>query len=335
MSPIYERFWIERPDHLADDYWNCIECEANRLWRSLEAGDASQAIGDIKCLVESIARIVHDINGTPVGSDAPFQSVLSKAHKLLADQPGRELVNESPFGDMATQARKIAGNLREIRNEYGGGHGRARTPELKDEMVSLALDGGLLWSRWALRRIGYFAEGRPEQLIDDLVGRSRIFRAGDLRRRLEAANLPRLEPRHQRAIGVAVGQRVARGTFVVGWDGLEPCLESDSLITWTRDYRLGLVQGLWFEEDPRDRVTMSKESIEQGLRILDPIPDCADELAGWVCRIKRAGYPPNLEGDRPGAFEVANFIRERIENRPPEERGPLTELADHLDRGPF
>lgn len=159
---LYRRFEIQRPEHLAASYWNCITVEAERLQRSLQAQDASQALSDIKCLVESVSKIVLDINGTPPGKNDDLGKNLAAAHKLLANQPGRELVsNTRPFGDMANQSMKLALNLAEIRNNYGGGHGRYRAPDMADEMLHMALDGGLMWTRWALRRIGYFAEGRP------------------------------------------------------------------------------------------------------------------------------------------------------------------------------
>jgi hypothetical protein len=63
----------------------------------------------------------------------------------------------------------MAVSMGTIRNEHGGGHRRARRPELTGEMLGLAMDGCLRWSRWALTRLGYFARGRPETLIRDLV----------------------------------------------------------------------------------------------------------------------------------------------------------------------
>lgn len=135
----------------------------------------------------------------------------------------------------------------------------------------MALDGGLLWARWALRRLGYFSEGRPTPLINDLVVTSQIFYAGTLQRRLLAANLPTAEPRHQRSIGIAVGQRVMQGTFEVRRDGLEPCLASDDLNTWPRDYRLGLAYGLSF--DTAGALTLTTRSAEEALQVLEPVPD--------------------------------------------------------------
>lgn len=300
------------------------------MQRSLESEDDAQVIGDIKCLVESIARVALDIAGTPTDPNTSFDSTVTRAHDLLARQPGHDLAGEPEFARIASQASKMARNLGTIRNQYGAGHGRARQPYVRDEMVDLALDGGLVWARWALRRLGLFSEGRPDALIRDLVDVPQTFYSGTLRRRLEAANLPTLEARHQRALGVAVGQRCMRQTFVVRWDGLDPCLGSDDLHVWPAGYRLGLTQGLWF--DPEERPTVTPESIRDGLTVMDPVPDCADDLAELVGRIA-TGTESGLPGA--AAEEVASsvrFVRDRVRFRPQAEHAALTRLADHIER---
>ena len=323
---------LARPPHLQDDHWLAISTEAERLHRSLGAEDGSQALSDIKCVVESIARVVLDIDGAPAAPGDAFNAVVTRAHALLKGQPGHELANDSVFGDLATQAAKIARQLSAIRNEFGGGHGRARVPTLADEMVVLALDGGLLWSRWALRRLGYFTEGRPLALIEALAGTApQIFRAGELRRRLTSARLPDIEVRHQRGIGIAVGQRAARQTFVVHHDGVEPCLTSDDLAIWPRDYRIGVAYGLWFDPDGRSTITPS--SAREALLVLDPVADCGAELAVWVTRIVSSDRGTSeWDGQR---AEIAQFIRERLGSRPPNEHDPLTALADMFSPYPF
>jgi hypothetical protein len=216
---LYGRFDLVRPDHLGDAHWSAVQLEFDRFARAVEAGDDGQALGYLKCLVEAIAKVVLDINGTPSGGSESFDTVTKKAHDLLAAQPGHELANGTPFGNLATQARKMAVSMSVIRNSFGGGHGRARQPDLRSEMLDLATDGSLLWSRWALRRLGYFTQGRPETLIRDLVGDPDgqiIFYGGDLTARLQAANLPGCEAKHARAIGLAVGQRAAMDTFTFG-----------------------------------------------------------------------------------------------------------------------
>lgn len=284
VNEIYSRFQVEQPPHLADAYWECIKAEADRLRRALDAEDASQALGYLKCLVESVAKIVLDINGTPPADNADFHTLVTKAHTLLAKQPGHELVDTSPFGIMATQSSKIARNLAEIRNNYGGGHGRFRVPNLADEMLHMALDGSLMWVRWAVRRVGYFAEGRPTQLIDALVGEQRqTFYSGVLKSRLMAANLSALEATHQRSIGVAVGQRAAGGTFVVRADGVDACAESDDIKIWPPEYRFGVVSGLWIT--PNGKVSISSSWIRDTIKLLDPVPDCAADLAALTDEI--------------------------------------------------
>ncbi|CPR79536.1 Uncharacterised protein [Mycobacteroides abscessus] len=301
-----------------------------RLKRSLEARDGAQAIGDMKCVVESIARIVHEIDGAPAGSDDSFQKVVSAASKLLKNQPGDHLADTTPFGDMANQAGKIAVHLATIRNQYGGGHGRPRTPDLRDEMVVLALDGGLLWSKWALRRLGYFSEGRPQPLIDALIGpEQQIFHSGVLARRLRSANLAIAEAHHQRAIGVAVGQRAARQTIVVRQDGMYACQESDDTTIWPRDYRIGLVDGLWFSID--GKLTMTPESALDGVKILEPLADCSEELARLVGRLPSE----SVNEFDPDTHEAAQAIRARIPSRPHPEAAPLNALADFVSPYPF
>lgn len=271
-----------------------------------------------------------DIAGTPADPNASFDSTVNRAHTLLAGQPGHDLANEPDFARMAAQARRMACSLGTIRNQYGAGHGRARQPRIRDEMVDLALDGGFIWARWALRRLGMFSEGRPDALIRDLVDVPQTFYSGTLRRRLEAANLPELEERHQRSLGIAVGQRCMRQTFVVRWDGLDPALESDDLNVWPAAYRFGLAQGLWF--DPDEIPTATPQSIRDGLTVMDPIPDCADELADLVGRIV-ASTEPGLPGEVSAEVATsATFVRDRIRLRPPAEQPALARLADHIER---
>ncbi|MDN5745283.1 MAG: abortive infection family protein [Nocardioidaceae bacterium] len=269
-----------------------------------------------------------DIAGDPEKSEADLKGVVSGAHNLLAAQPGRDLTQGGDFARMASQASKMAQNLGAIRNEFGGGHGRGRTPRIRDEMVDLALDGGLTWARWAVRRLGLFSEGRPASLIRDLVEQSATFHSGVLRRRLEAANLPALEEHHQQELGVAVGQRVMRQTFVVKWDGLDPCLESDDLKTWPAGYRVGLLRGLWFS--PEGHPTVTDASIRNGLTVLDPVPDCAEELAHQVTRLRTSTQPLASYQEDVDLVETATWVSRRKADRPQSERVALEELERYL-----
>ncbi|HEY8788331.1 MAG TPA: hypothetical protein VIM10_04225 [Actinopolymorphaceae bacterium] len=328
--PDYQRFQVPRPEYLGDAHWRSIEAEVTRLDRSLSAGDLGQAIGDLKCLVEAVAKVALDIAGTPADPSAAFDKTVNGAHNLLVKQPGHEIANTSDFGRMATQASRIARGLGGIRNDFGGGHGRARQPVVQAEMTDMALDGGLMWVRWALRRLGLFSEGRPAALIRDLVEESATFRAGMLSRRLHAADMASLEPAHQRALGVAVGQRAMQGTFVVFNDGVAACLDSDDTATmWTADYRIGLAQGLLF--DAQERPTVTDESLRNSLTAFDPLPQRPEELDALVDRVVTSTTAGRIARDAAGSFELAAFVRSRIQVRPLDEHRALERLILHVN----
>lgn len=309
MDPsLYARFEVVRPPLLADEYWESVDSELLRLERSLVAGDDVQVLGDVKCLVEAAAKVVLDINGTPADSSEGFQQVVSYAHELLRGQRGDELAHQSAYAKLALQASKMAGNLAEIRNALGGGHGRSRKPYVRAEEVDLALDGALTWVRWVLRRVALFAEGRPDQLIRDLVGsdtaHSQNFTKGLLARRLESASLQELDPKWQRALGVAVGQRSASGTFVVARDGFEPALDSADLAEWPGPYRLGLAQGCLF--DRFEQPTIRPSTIVAAMGAVAPVEeDAVPELDHLVTRITR-----HFDTSREDQAEVQKAVRE-------------------------
>ena len=74
------------------------------MQRSLAARDGAQALSDIKCLVESIARVVLQIDGTPADPAEAFKTTVGRACGLLKGQPGHELANDSVFAE-----RTVAG----------------------------------------------------------------------------------------------------------------------------------------------------------------------------------------------------------------------------------
>lgn len=326
----YSRFEVTRPPLLAQDYWDSIESELKRLERSLAARDGIQAIGDAKCLVEATAKIAWDMNGTPADSNVGLPQVVARAHELLRGQPGDELAHQSAYAAIAMQASKMTSGLAEIRNAIGGGHGRARRPYVHAEEVDLALDGALTWVRWALRRLDLFAEGRPDQLIQDLVGSETssqtTFTTGLLARRLAAANLAQLERKWQRALGVAVGRRSAGGTFVVSGEGLTPALESSDLMDWPPQYRLGLAYGYMF--DRNEQPTMSPGAISAVVKVLQPVEgeeEALNELADSIVLNYRPRY-----GDEPQLVDAAREVEAAASQMSPQMRPPVVRLSAHL-----
>lgn len=140
----------------------------------------------------------------------------------------------------------MAAQLRELRNAYGTGHGRAVVHDVTDEVVDASVHAALLWVRWAMARLESVLLGAVAPLVNDLQNGS-VFYSGDLAVRLEAANIPGLEQPEQHRLGVAVGQRAANETFTVRIDGIRACaLHPDR---WPDSYREGVVHGLFINAD--------------------------------------------------------------------------------------
>jgi hypothetical protein len=127
----YDRFRVPRPAHIGTAHTATIDLEPQRFSRAMDARDDGQAIGYLKCLIEAIAKVVLDLNGTPAGGADSFDPTVKQAHDLLASQPGHELAHGTKFANLATQARKMAVSMSTIRNNYGGGHGQPDNPSYK------------------------------------------------------------------------------------------------------------------------------------------------------------------------------------------------------------
>lgn len=331
MTTPFEHFDLERPNRIGLAHADAIEVEADRLARALDAGDEAQAIGYLKCLVEAVAKVALDLNGEPAPGNASFDTVVNKAHGLLADQEGVGLTHDSPFSNIATQARKMAVAMSNIRNNFGAGHGRARQPELTPEMLNLAMDGSLLWVRWALRRLDAFAQGRPETLIRDLVGDPYgqiTFSSGSLASRLVTAGLATSEPRNARAIGVAVGQRAARETFVVRIDGVDAPIGDTDLDRWPATYRLGVARGLLFSPD--ERPTFTALNLRQALEVCLPVLDASEEISALIMEVVRGIPPGHLPGDESSMASLTRVVDQNAVNRPADEKAAWTALSWHL-----
>jgi hypothetical protein len=327
----YGRFRIPRPEHIGTAHTEAIDLELQRFSRAMDARDDGQATGYLKCLIEAVAKVVLDLNGTPAGGADSFDPTVKQAHDLLAAQPGHELAHGTQFGNLATQARKMAVSMSTIRNNYGGGHGRARQPELQDEMLDLAMDGSLLWVRWAIRRLGYFAQGRPETLIRDLVGDPTgqiIFYAGDLMSRLQSADLPNIDPRHARSIGLAVGQRAAQDTFNVRIEGIEAAVGDNALDRWPRNYRVGVANGLLFSPDELPTITVG--NVQLSLQVCIPVMDAPDEIATLLRRVIATRAPGPLPGYPQPNLDLLWLVEQNAVNRPTDEQAAWTDLARHL-----
>jgi len=236
---------LGRPRGLDDDTWRAIQQSADRLERVQVDKDHALVVGAAKELVETIAKVVLTTRGETVASGAKMNEVVSRAHTSLDRQPGPDLARDSATRQMADGAKRIAIALGELRNAVGTGHGRAVPADALEEHAAIGARAAWLWSNWALKRLEHLLAGDPAALVKALA--SDIFRAGELARRLEQANLGELEEPDQRSIGLAVAHRAMSGTFTVQRDGIEACAKDQSLERWPVGYRAALIEGLFID----------------------------------------------------------------------------------------
>lgn len=263
----YQRLDLPLPGAIPQEQGDAIRAEIERVARALEHDDKQQALGALKDLVESIARSVKELNGEPVGGGEKAASVTKSAHELLRTQPGPGLSHDSRPAQIASSALKIAEKIPEVRNAAGTGHGRAAVPVVTADELTLMLDGALMWSRWALRRLDAFCLGRPTQLIEDL--QESTWTRGKLAARLAATDLT--DDVVAATVGVAVGRRAAGGTFTVYEDGINTPADSEDLEVWPKAYRWAAARTLLF--DTAGNATLRAGHLADAIQLIRPALD--------------------------------------------------------------
>jgi Abortive infection C-terminus len=297
---------LQRPDGLEDGSWQAIQDCLDRLQRAVRDEDRLLAVGSAKELVEATARVVLDARGQPAASGEKYQDTLHRAHVALERQPGPELADNPAVRAIAQGAKTIATQLRELRNDYGTGHGRGIVPEVAEEIVLVSVDAAMLWSRWALRRLQHLIAGMPSTLARELDEGS-IFHSGELRDRLIAVGLSDLDLDDQRLLGVAVARRAMRGTFVVKEDGVDACAEAQDARVWPAGYREGLAEGLFL--DDMGRVDVEEWGARIAAVVLAAHPDPAAVLCPLLDKISQASWSPRFANNEEKRQEVITAMR--------------------------
>lgn len=286
-------FQLDHPIGLPNENWLAISSILQRLNTATAAQDLPLVIGCAKELVESVAKIVVEVKGQTLPSKAEFSEVINAAHNALERQPGDGLTQDSAVRNVSQGVKKIVNMLPEIRNRYGTGHGRATAPNVPDELALVAMDAAMLWTRWALRRMGLMIIGRPENLITALE--SETFYSGVLANRLELANLKTLSKDDQRLIGLHVARRAMRDTYLAMSEGVEACTQSTDLERWPLSYRQGLLDGLVMTED--GLLNPSEWSIRQVATMLQSTTEIHADFVDLVEKTQHASYGNQLDND--------------------------------------
>ncbi|MGI5255613.1 abortive infection family protein [Actinacidiphila glaucinigra] len=237
---------LPRADGLQDEQWQAINEGFDRLRRAVDADDRPLIVGAAKELVEGVARVILvSYDGRTVPDQDPYDKVLGAAHKVIEHAVSLGIPRNDPLRQIPESAKKMAGQLRELRNSFGTGHGRSIVHEITDEVIEASVHASLLWVRWALARLHTALHGALAPLIRDLG--DGIFYGGDLASRLASANIPDLDQPDQRRLGLAVGQRSARQTVNVRVEGIDAISLHPE--RWPDEYRSGALHGLFLNED--------------------------------------------------------------------------------------
>lgn len=321
---------LQRPEFIDDDSWRSIEAYHTRLVRAVEAEDQPQAIGSMKDLIETISKVILTLRGEVIERTADFHEVVGRAQAAIERQPGHGLAQAEPIRSISQGALTMARRLGEIRNELGTGHGRALEPLVESEIYSVGIEAGMLWCRWSLTRLSALAFGLPDPLIHDLY-RSTFYR-GDLARRLAAARLNELDPTQQRQLGVAVGRRAMRETFLVRDEGVRSCADSEDLAQWPPHYRVGVLNGLFFGE--QEQLTLDEWMASIAPRLVAPVPDLAAHIEELRTKISHMNNPL-MDIDFNQAMAIYQRLRAGAIRLPEPARTAWLAIADHFDPTPF
>lgn len=158
-------------------------------------------------------------------------------------------------------------------------------------------------------------EDGPAALALDIQGS--IWRKGQLAARLRDMELATLTDEHQRGLGAAVGRRAVRATMVVAADGFHACARSASLDEWPAHYRLGALEGAFFDES--GRLDTLPGLMVSAVRLLEPLPDHEQQLEAFIERAEKATFSSDLANTHRRGLVVES----------------LRDAAHHLGAGPI
>lgn len=322
-------FVISRPEHLEDSSWEAITRAQTRLKKAWDEQDLPEVIGKAKELVETIARVVIASTEGTIGDVADFGPLVNSAQKQLARAPGGDTSQDQNIRALANGARNLVTGIAPLRNSYGTGHGRARIPDVVEEMATVVLESAMLWSRWALRRLGHMLADYPNDLIAAVqTASSRAV----LKEKFSAAVLPQQSEDIQRSIGVAFGQQSAGGFGNATDVGVDPAING-GFEEFPVPYRLGLLEGMLIS--PGGAIGLTEFYTPRFVDLLGTVPerDAKVLIGDLVQKASAATWPQMWRNTSPVTpTDVVAALREHSQRLPTNLRVPLDELCAALGR---
>ena len=322
-------FELSRPDHVDDDSWDAVTLARSRVRIAWESEDFPEVIGKAKELVETIARVVVVATEGTVGDTAEFSTLVSTAQKQLARAPGDDTSQDQNLRAIANGARSLVTGIAPLRNAFGTGHGRAHVPDVAEEMVTVVLEAAMLWSRWALRRLGHLLADYPNDLIaavQTATGRNALHE------KFSATVLPQQSVEIQRSIGVAFGRQSAGGFGNATEVGVDPAIHG-GYDEFPLAYRLGLLEGMLVSAN--GMIALTAFYVPRFVDLLGTVPEqeAAALLNELVLKAGSATWPQLWRKASPvRPSEVVAALRDHAYRLPEALQPPLRELIATLGR---
>jgi hypothetical protein len=138
---------LPRPQWLQEEHWDALVDFHTRLAAAITGEDRPLVVGAAKELVEAVARVTLTAHGKPVGDREESEKVLGHAHRAIEHHAAANRPANDPMRQIPEAARKMASQLRELRNRYGTGHSRTVLHDVTDEVAESCVHAALLWSR--------------------------------------------------------------------------------------------------------------------------------------------------------------------------------------------
>jgi len=321
-------FDLSRPEHLDDSSWDAITLAQTRVRNAWTVGDLPEVVGKAKELVETVARVTIASSEGTIGDAADFNPLVNAAQKQLARAPGNDTSQDQNLRALANGARNLVTGIAPLRNAYGTGHGRARVPDVVEEMATVVLESAMLWSRWALRRLGHMLADYPNDLIAAVqTGTSRAA----LQERFTAAVLPQQSEEIQRSIGVAFGQQSAGGFGNATVVGVEPAING-GYDEFPIPYRLGLIEGMLFT--PGGAIGMTEFYAPRFVDLLTSVPqrEARPQLDELINTAGSATWVERWRSDTPVTpADVIAALREQSVRLPTQLQEPFEALCSALE----
>lgn len=131
-----------------------IRAEIQRLEKAIP-DDPAAAIGRAKNLVEATAKAVLASRGKPASGAESLQGLASQALEELGIHPKQATGEREQVRRILGRLQGLVGDLTELRNEVGDGHGTAATPpDLEGRHGRLAVWAALGWASYVLDSLG-------------------------------------------------------------------------------------------------------------------------------------------------------------------------------------